>query len=182
MHRQGSIETFTLVLPQCPRVRKHAVTFRSSGKQFLITVAYIISSNHSPFVSGRRPVDRQRISRLLRLLAFANPDGSFREKGLTGISPIAPTCGGFPPRLLSMSSSILRIRLLSYCPDVFTPVSRQYPYARTVPLSCREYACHSVYSPAGPWWVSFNLAPREIVNHFREIKEMVARGDGIEPS
>lgn len=67
--------------------------------------------------------------------------------------------------------AILRIRLPSYCPDVFAPVSRQYPYARTVPLSCREYACHSVYSPAGPWWVSFNLAPREIV----EIKEMVGR-------
>ena len=105
MHRQGSIETFTLVLPQCPRVRKHAVTFRYSGKQFLITVAYIISSNHSPFVSGRRPVNRQRISRLLRLLTFANPAGSFREKGLTGISPIVPTCGGFPPRSLSISSS-----------------------------------------------------------------------------
>ena len=72
--------------------------------------------------------------------------------------------------------AILRIRLPSHCPDVFTPVSRQYPYARTVPLSCRGYACHSVYSPAGPWWVSFNLAPREIVNHFRKVKEMVGRG------
>ena len=30
-------------LPQYPHVRKHTVTFRSSGKQFLITVA--ISSN-----------------------------------------------------------------------------------------------------------------------------------------
>lgn len=67
-------------LPQCPRVRKHTVTFRSSGKQFLITVT--ISSNHLPFVSGWHPVSRQRISRFFKsLLAFTNPDGSFREKG-----------------------------------------------------------------------------------------------------
>jgi hypothetical protein len=56
------------------------VTFRSSGKQFLITVA--ISSNHLPFVSGWHPVDRQGISRFFKsLLVFTNLDGSFREKG-----------------------------------------------------------------------------------------------------
>lgn len=67
-------------LPQCPRIRKRAVTFRSSGKQFLITVT--IRSNPLPFVSGWHPVNRQRISRLFKsLLAFANLDGSFREKG-----------------------------------------------------------------------------------------------------
>ena len=81
MHRQGSIETFTLVLPQCPRVRKHAVAFRYSGKQFLITVAYIISSNHSPFVSGRHPVNRQRISRLLGTTGIRQPRRFISRKG-----------------------------------------------------------------------------------------------------
>lgn len=72
--------------------------------------------------------------------------------------------------------AILRIRLPSCCSDVLNTCWQATPVCKYRPYFVSGYACTPRIQCAGPWWVSFNLAPREIVNHFHEVKEMVGRG------
>nr|DAH64017.1 MAG TPA: hypothetical protein [Caudoviricetes sp.] len=49
----------------------------------------------------------------------------------------------------------------SYCSGVAHTCWQAISVCKYRPYFVSGNACHSVYSPAGSWWVSFNLAPRE---------------------
>lgn len=112
MHRQGSIETFTLVLPQCPRARKRAVTFRYSGKLIF---------NHCHLFQGRRPCESAKeILAPHRAYWYSPTQLILFAKGINRYFPCLSHMRRFPVSRLDCfqcRQAILRIRLPSCCSD-----------------------------------------------------------------
>lgn len=74
-------------LPQCPHVRKHAVTFRSSGKQFLITVTIRSNPPAICFRMASREPGKGFLAFFQKLTGIHQPSRFISRKGINGYLP-----------------------------------------------------------------------------------------------